>query len=157
MDTTERRYGMKARQLSHAFERVINANCAQMDLTCSQGMLLRYLSVHRDQPVFAKDIEQHFSLTHPTVSGLLQRLESKGFITILPDQHDRRCKQIFLTQRALDNHESLSAAMMALNEQLTAGFSQEEQDCFWTLLCRAVDNVEQYSSLSNQTEKEASL
>lgn len=153
MESNDRRYGVKLKQLSRAFEKVINSNCARMDLTCAQSMMLRYLSLHREEPVYARDLERHFNLTHPTVSGLLQRLEAKGFVRLEPDRQDRRCKRIAVTQKALDNHDHICSAMGQLEQCVVSGFSAEEQDLFWELLCRAAVNVENFS---NHTETEES-
>lgn len=149
----QHRYGYKIKQVSRGFEKVINSFYAGMDLTFAQGMTLRYLSNHRNEPAYAKDLERHFELSHPTVSGILQRLEAKGFITLAPEKQDRRCKRIVLTQRALDNHEHICATMGELEQTLVSGFSEEEQEQFWSLLCRAAQNV---GNFANQTETEES-
>lgn len=149
----QHRYGIMIKQLSRAFEKVINSFYAQMDLTFAQGMTLRYLSAHQDRPVYARDLEHHFALSHPTVSGILQRLEAKGFITFAPEKQDRRCKRIVLTPRYLDNHEQICTTLGQLEQTLVGGFSEDEKEQFWALLCRAAQNVEDFSS---QTETEES-
>ena len=57
-------------------------NLEKMDLTASQGRLMAFLFHRGDSPTYAKDVETTFQLTHPTVSGLLSRLEQKGFIAL---------------------------------------------------------------------------
>ena len=52
---------------------------ATMDLTAAQGHIMAYLD-HQKAPPCPKDIEEAFHLSHPTVSGLLARMEKKGFI-----------------------------------------------------------------------------
>ena len=47
---------------------------ASMDLTSAQGHIMGYLA-QRSQPPCSRDIEETFHLSHPTVSGLLSRLE----------------------------------------------------------------------------------
>lgn len=134
-------YGQKVKALSCAFNRLINAHSAAMELTGAQGMILGYLAHHQDNPVYPKDIERHFDLSHPTVSGLLQRLESKGFITFTVAPQDRRCKCIAMTQKALDNDARVRALMQSVDEQLVQGFTPEERWQFWNLLSRAAENV----------------
>ena len=149
-------YGAKIKQLSIAFERAFNDSLAQTGLTYAQGKLLSYLGHHTDGPVYAKDLEQHFHLTHPTVSGLLQRLEAKGFLAVRQENHDRRCKRLELTPQALENQARLRAMGDALNQLLVKGFTAREQEQFWQLLSRAVENVET-NPCKKQQEMEETL
>lgn len=144
-------YGAKIKQLSTAFERAINFSLSQTGLTYAQGKLLGYLGHHMGGPVYAKDLEQHFHLTHPTVSGLLQRLEAKGFIAIQPETLDRRCKRIELTSQALENQARVRAMGDALDQLLVKGFTPQEQEQFWQLLSRAAENVEKMQQETEET------
>lgn len=134
-------YGRKIKALNRAFHQAANASFASLELTCTQGMFLTYLDHHRDTPVYPKDLEQFFELSHPTVSGLLGRMEAKGFVSIAPDANDRRCKRIALTKKAHDAIRRGLAQMEQLDEQLVSGFTEEEKAQFWSLLCRAAENA----------------
>ena len=81
---TQTRYGHYARILHWCTDQAITSALAQMDLTASQGHIMGYLA-HRDQPPCSRDIEEAFRMSHPTVSGLLSRLEKKGFIEFRSD------------------------------------------------------------------------
>lgn len=145
-------YGRKIKALNRAFHQAANASFAQLELTCTQGMLLAYLDHHRDCPVFPKNLEQFFELSHPTVSGLLARLEAKGFIMIAPDPNDRRCKQITMTEKAVQARKNGARQMDQVDQQLVSGFTAEEKALFWKLLCKAADNV---AAAPDSCEKEA--
>ncbi|MCQ2419141.1 MAG: MarR family transcriptional regulator [Clostridia bacterium] len=134
-------YGRKIKALNRAFHQAANVSFASLELTCTQGMFLTFLDHHRDRPVYPKDLEQFFELSHPTVSGLLSRMEAKGFILITPDTNDRRCKRITLTEKAHDAIKRGLAQMEQLDEQLVFGFTEEEKNQFWSLLCRAAENA----------------
>ena len=71
---------------------------AKVELTAAQGPILGYLS-HSSHPPCPRDIEQEFQLTHPTVSGLLSRLEQKGFVELRTDPEDRRIKRIYVLEK----------------------------------------------------------
>ena len=68
-----RHYGHQLRILHWQFDQTVSGALAQMDLTAAQGQIMGFLS-HREPPC-SRDIEEAFQLTHPTVSGLLSRLE----------------------------------------------------------------------------------
>ena len=88
-----RHLGNRVRVLSQAIRQAIDRKLTDLDLTGQQSFILRYLSERKDEVVYPKDIEKRFNLTHPTVSGLLQRLEGKGFLTC--ERHsDRKVRRL---------------------------------------------------------------
>ena len=92
------------RLLDQAGKQRVDQQFQEMELTAMQSYVLRYLHDRAGEVVYPKDIEQRFHLTHPTVSGLLARLEAKGFIVCTPDPDDRRCKRVLATEKAEQCH-----------------------------------------------------
>ena len=113
---------------------------AEMDLTAAQGQIMGYLA-HQAQPPCPRDLEEVFHLSHPTVSGLLSRLEKKGFIALRPDPSDRRCKRIHILPKGLQCHETMHQVILRNEEQLTQGFTDAEKAQFKAFLERALGNV----------------
>lgn len=113
---------------------------ASMDLTAAQGHIMGFIT-HRPEPPCPKDIEEAFQLSHPTVSGLLSRLERKGFIVIRPDENDRRCKRIYIQPKGLELDETMRATIHAIEAQMVADFTDAEKEQFALLLTRAIANV----------------
>ena len=111
-----------------------------MDLTAAQGHIMGYI-IHREQPPCARDVEEEFHLSHPTVSGLLATLEKKGFIEFRPDGHDRRCKRIYILPKGLELHETMRSTIQATEEKLVRDFTDEEKEQFAQLLTRAIRNM----------------
>ena len=111
-----------------------------MDLTAAQGHIMGYLA-HQSQPPCPRDIEKEFQLSHPTVSGLLSRLEKKGFIEFFPDEHDRRCKRIRLLPRGAECMNTMHHTIDAAEAQMVQGFTDEEKKLFLELLTRAIQNM----------------
>ena len=94
-------YSPRFRLLHWCSDQILNDALAQMDLTASQGRIMGYLA-HQPQPPCARDIEDHFHLSHPSVSGTLSRMEKKGFIALRPDDRDRRCKRIYILPKGME-------------------------------------------------------
>lgn len=92
--------GPRLRHLSNRITQYMDQQFLALDLTSTQSFILHHLVLHEGEQIYPKDIEKRFHLTHPTVSGVLQRLEAKDFVVLEPDRDDRRCKRIRLTERA---------------------------------------------------------
>ena len=133
-------YGHLARILHWCTDQSMTNALAQMELTAAQGHIMGYL-VHRKQPPCPKDIEEAFHLSHPTVSGLLSRMEKKDFIELRPDPSDRRCKRIYILPKGYQCAETMHKTIQDNEERLVQGFTEEEKVLFAQLLTRAIDNM----------------
>ena len=135
-----RYYGHYLRILHWCTDQRMTGALMQMDLTASQGPILGFIA-HRQTPPCARDIEEEFRLSHPTVSGLLSRLEKKGFIEFFPDETDRRCKRIRLLSKGRECIKTMHHTIQATEDLMVQGFSAEEQELFRQLLERAIANM----------------
>lgn len=133
-------YGHMFRLLHCAISQSVTQALGEMELTSAQGRIMGYLARRRDPPC-AKDIEDEFHLSHPTVWGLLSRLEKKNFIEFRPDERDGRCKRILISPRGWDCHEKIYHVILENEERVVQGFTQEEREQFYALLDRAVCNM----------------
>ena len=135
-----KRLGTKFRILHSCTDQAATGALAQMGLTAAQGHIMCYLS-RSPQPPCAHDIEEVFQLSHPTVSGLLCRLEKKGFIELRPDPDDKRRKRIYILPRGEACNKHMHESISAIEAQLVQGFTDQEQAQFLSLLDRAIANM----------------
>ena len=133
-------YGHLARVLHACADQAVTAALAQMDLTAAQGHILGYITRRKDPPC-ARDIEEAFQLSHPTVSGILSRLEQKDFIEMRPDELDRRCKRIHILPRGMECNERIKQTIRENEQRIVQGFTEEEQRQFAAFLERAIINM----------------
>ena len=133
--------GQQMRIAHQAIHQHIDRKLSSLELTGIQSFVLRCLSERSGEVVYPRDIEKQFHLTHPTVSGILQRLESKGFISILPDPDDRRCKPPTATEKAEQCHLRIRDTFHALEQETLQNFSPEEVQTLLRLLDRAIENL----------------
>ena len=112
----------------------------KLELTGSQGRILACLA-HAKTPLCPRDLEAEFHLTHPTVSGLLSRLEQKGFVELRTDPEDRRIKRIYVLEKGRQCHEVMHNTILRNEQRMVEGFTPEEQEVFTDLLQRAIRNM----------------
>lgn len=134
------KYGHYIRVLHCATDQAMTSALTDMNLTAAQGHIMGFIT-HQEVPPCARDIEQAFQLSHPTVSGLLSRLEKKGFLEFREDPLDRRCKRIYVLPKGLELEETMHRTIRESEEKLVQGFSQEEKEIFADLLIRAIHNM----------------
>ena len=133
-------YGHLLRILHWCTDQSMTGALDELELTAAQGHIMGFLA-HRKEPPCPKDIEAEFRLSHPTVSGILTRLEKKDFIEILPDVNDRRCKRVHLRPKGKECLETMHGVIRANETRLVEGFTEEEQALFADLLKRAIKNM----------------
>ena len=134
--------GPRIKRISNAMARKRTLDLEDMDLTSSQGMVLGYLNRRQTEAVYPGDIGRHFGMSQPTVTGILQRLETKGFLTYEADENDRRKKRVRLTERALECHQQILRRFLETEALLTRGLSPEEQTLLLRLLDRMIESMD---------------
>ena len=133
-------YGHLIRILHWCTDQIMTTALEEQELTSAQGHIMGYLSRQKEPPC-PRDIEEAFHLSHPTVSGLLSRLEQKGFIRQYPDPADRRYKRIYLEEKGLQCHDTMHRIIRENEDRLVQGFSAEEKEQFASYLQRAIANM----------------
>ena len=149
-----------AEHLGHSFKKLhfllvqaVNQRLLELDLTSAQGHVIGFLR-HSKEPPCAKDLENAYSLSHATVSGILSRMEAKGFISQEPDPHDRRVKRLYLKDRGRACSENIWHHIEEIERGMTADFTPEELDQFRDYLSRAISNLDRQVRESHSNREE---
>lgn len=150
---THKNMGHYFKVMQIRMEHAMNRRLQELDLTSAQGHIIGYLT-HAKEPPCARDIEKFFGLSHPTVSGLLSRMEAKGFVEIRPDEKDKRVKRIFLLEKGMACSRQIQQCIEEIDRQMIHGFTEEEKELFQSLLRRAVDNMKIDAESSHPQRKE---
>lgn len=137
---TKKGYGHRIKVLNSFMEQIMNRELTDLDLTAAQGRIIGYLAHSKEVPC-ARDLEEFFDLSHPTVSGLLSRMEDKGFIRLASDQRDRRIKRIYLLEKGEACSKRIRECIWENEACFLQGFSPEEAELFLEFLQKAVENL----------------
>ena len=98
------------------------------DLTEAQYKVLKYLYALPSHTARQVDIEVYYSLTHPTMIGLLQSLEKKGFVSRVKNPEDGRSRLVSLTPKAIKMQGELVTLGSYLEGQLTKNLTEKERE-----------------------------
>lgn len=102
-----------------------------------------------------RDIEEELHLSNPTVTGILKRMERKGFITRVVGSKDRRYREVRLTEKCVQLGERLPPSAEVMLEQMFQGFTPQEFDTLNRMLLRLLDNCGQIWEEESLPEKAA--
>ena len=138
---SQEKIGYLVKRLSNRMSVVVDASLKKHDLTFSQIRVLDFIYEHGGE-VNQKEIEEFLNVSHPTVVGLVGRLEHNGFIFSRVDEEDRRSKRVSLSRKALDLHQFIMKDGLDMEAQLSKGFSKEEISQLLDYLKRMNQNLE---------------
>ncbi|MEF9940978.1 MAG: MarR family transcriptional regulator [Lachnospiraceae bacterium] len=133
--------GFVVKQINNVYEKDFNKRLKTIGITSSQCAVLNYLFRSEKEEVNQRDIERHLSLKNPTVTGLLKRLEDKGFILSVPSNTDKRCKNIHLTEKAYDIQRRMEADRKQIDKRLTIGMTKKEVQALQKALGQVLYNI----------------
>lgn len=133
--------GFLIRQINNIYEKDFNQMLKRIGITSSQCEVLDYLFHTSKEEVTQRDIEKSLCLKNPTVTGLLKRLDEKGFILIVQSSTDKRCKNIYLTEKAYDIQRKMEASRKKSDHMLTLGMNPKEIEALKKYLERVLYNI----------------
>lgn len=123
---SENHIGPKIKSINNSLNQHLCKDGQNLNLTSAQMHVLKYLCSHQNDIIYQKDILNEFELSNATVSGIISRLASKGFVTCCCSDSDSRCKQIHITDKALDCLNSIQEKIRHVETQMTKGFTDED-------------------------------
>ena len=132
---------IKMKFIKNTFDQTITKAIQPLGLTASQAFFIQFIVHSPAQPVYQKDIESIFGLKHPTVVGIISRLESKGFVECSVDQRDRRYKCVTPTEKAVSVADSINKELEHTETTLMSGFTDEEKQLLDSLLDKMIENT----------------
>lgn len=117
-----------------AIEKLSNQVLAPYELSNAQYKIMMMLYRNPDETVRQADIEEKFSLTNPTVTGIIQNLEKKGLVQRVQNPNDKRSKLLCLTAKAYELRDELDQLGEALESQVTEQLTEKECEQLCELL-----------------------
>lgn len=133
--------GFLFKQINNVYEKEFNNRLRRLGITSSQCEVLDFLLQSSKDEITQRDVERALNLKNPTVTGLLKRLDEKGFIFSVPSGKDKRCKNIYLTEKAYDIQRRMETDRKKLDKMLTIGMTKKEIDALYKMLNRVLYNI----------------
>lgn len=133
--------GVKIKLINEKIKQHFNDQLKNNNLTLSQFWVLKYLQQHDRQKVSQKELAEAVQVTHPTMIGLIDRLEEKGMVLRDIDENDRRFRYIRLTDKGKQYLKESKQNAEAMDIALVKNFSSDEVEILKSLLDRVYENI----------------
>jgi DNA-binding MarR family transcriptional regulator len=117
-------------------------------VTAAQAGIL-FLLKHKDGRTMT-ELSQILGIDNSTMTGLTDRLEKAGFLKRHANPGDRRASHIHITPQGLAEVEGAKAVIRRVNEEIKAGFSEEEIEAFKRILNGFFDKFQRNGAAKNQ-------
>ncbi len=95
------------------------------NITFAQSRVLAYLNKCGGQTT-QKDLEDHLCVSHPTVVGIVSRMEQNGYVTCRFDPDNKRNKIIERTEKAIFYGEEINKVTRQKEKSLVSGLSEKQ-------------------------------
>ena len=138
----EKDCGAQINLLSRMLKRRLNVTLQGLGITAIQSRVMFYIMDHcLEGPVFQRDVEQVFSLSRSTATGILQQLEEKDLLRRESVPSD--LKNLVPTPRAAELDAEVRACLRQSEAVLTRGLSDGQVQLFKETLATMAANLEQ--------------
>lgn len=118
--------GYKFKRIHEMFRARMNVDMKESDLTFSQMEILFYLEKHSDHAINQQELCDAVQVSHPTMIGLINRMEEKDLVVRRTDPLNRRSRYIEMTQKSQEILRQTKERRHRNDRMLVKGFTDEE-------------------------------
>lgn len=118
-----------------------DADLKNSNLTLAQSRVLAFLDSRGGQAT-QKEIEVYLEVSHPTVVGIISRMEKNGHLNCWIDEKDKRNKIVALTEQAKALGKEMEQQILSNEKKLLASLSEDDIKKLKQMLLTMYNNLE---------------
>ncbi len=138
-DNWDSRLGFLMHDVSRLRRAVFDDFMRPLGLTRSQWWVLAYLS--RQDGMIQSDVANVLELGKAALGGLIDRLESSGFIERRSDDSDRRVKRVFLSAKGNRVVKDMLIQSHQMSERILDGLSNDDRHALHQMMLQVKANL----------------
>ncbi|HGH7174118.1 TPA: MarR family winged helix-turn-helix transcriptional regulator [Bacillus wiedmannii] len=131
-----REIGMIAR----ALDSISNIEFKEYELT--KGQYLYLVRIYENPGIIQEKLSEMIKVDRTTASHAIKKLEMNGFIEKKEDEHNKKIKKLFPTEKGKNVYPFIKRENDYSNAVALEGFSEKEVETIFNLLQRVRGNVE---------------
>ena len=137
----ERDIGYLIKNINDKLKAKADADFKHYNLTLAQSRVLAFLHSNGGQAT-QKEIEVFLEVSHPTVVGIVSRMEQNGHVTSRIDEQDKRNKIVKLTEAAEALGMDMEQDVFANEQKMLDSLSAEDVERLREMLLAVYKNLE---------------
>ncbi|MEH6995945.1 MarR family transcriptional regulator [Neobacillus drentensis] len=131
-----REIGMIAR----ALDSISNIEFKEYELT--KGQYLYLVRICENPGIIQEKVAEMIKVDRTTAARAIKKLEMNGFIEKKDDQHNKKIKKLFPTEKGKNVYPLIKSENDYSNTVALEGFSEREVETIFDLLQRVRENIE---------------
>ncbi len=133
--------GYLMKNINDRLKVIADADLKAYNLTLTQSRVMAFLEDKGGQAT-QKEIQLFLRVSHPTVVGIVSRMEQNGHLVSWIDEQDRRNKIVRLTDRAAALGAAMKEGIANIENIMLSSLSDEEVEHLRTTLMTICRNLE---------------
>lgn len=133
--------GFLIKQITDKIKMSADASLKESNLTLAQVRVLEYI-LNKGGKVTQKSIEDYLDVSHPTVVGIVTRMEKSGYLICYVDSENKRNKIVELTEQTTLISKEMQVKRNAQEEKILRGLTEEDVENLYRMLCIIRKNVD---------------
>lgn len=140
--------GLLLKMITENLDKKLNTYLTTLGLTASQGRVLFYLQTVYKGKTTQKAIEDYLDVSHPTTTGIIKRLEDKGFVKTQINVTSRISKDVEITKTGLAVLKETGKSRGIMEKLLSSNLTAAERNTLISLLDKVYNTVSQSDIIS---------
>lgn len=138
---TKKDIGYLIKNINDRLKVKADADLKRYNLTLTQSRVLGFLHSRAGQAT-QKEIEIFLEVSHPTVVGVVSRMEQKGYLVSWIDQKDKRNKIVKLTSQADALGKDMDQSVQANEKKILNSLSAQDVERLREMLLVIYKNLD---------------
>ncbi|KOF57585.1 MarR family transcriptional regulator [Clostridium sp. DMHC 10] len=130
--------GYWIRRIFRIMNVIYDKELSKYNLTSSQISVL--FNIWNKDGITQKEIQEKLNLRAASVTGLVDTLCDKKFITRIQDVEDARVKRLYLTEKGTEAEKLSTDIIKGLESIISSGLTEDEKVIFVSWLKKAYNN-----------------
>ncbi|MGX2958263.1 MarR family winged helix-turn-helix transcriptional regulator [Peribacillus sp. JNUCC 23] len=126
--------------ISRALDSISNIEFKEYDLT--KGQYLYLVRIFENPGIIQEKLAEMIKVDRTTASRAIKKLEINGFIEKKDDEHNKKIKKLFPTEKGKNVYSFINKENDYSNTVALEGLSEKEAETIFNLLQRVRKNVE---------------
>ncbi|MFY0625661.1 MAG: MarR family transcriptional regulator [Reichenbachiella sp.] len=122
-------------------------SCIEITKDISKKEFAVVIFVAKNEEVIMKDIADYLGIPVSTTTGLIDKLEDKGFLKRVYSKEDRRSIKIALSKYGQNVHNLLMSTLGHMGATMLNGLTNNEQQTLISLLQKVAENLKDYTPM----------